>query len=68
LGTYRPDYWVSDRLASQMHWAKKDHQVCLAHLIRDATYYYCVISWLAPPAEPQRHSRGSGAGVRRWRQ
>ena len=38
LGTYRPDYWVSDRLASQMHWAKKDHQVCLAHLIRDATY------------------------------
>jgi transposase len=38
LGTYRPDYWVSDRLAAQMRWAKKDHQVCLAHLIRDATY------------------------------
>jgi transposase len=38
LGTYRPDYWVSDRLASQMRWAKKDHQVCLAHLIREATY------------------------------
>jgi hypothetical protein len=31
LGTYRPDFWVSDRLASQMGWAKKDHQVCLAH-------------------------------------
>jgi transposase len=38
LGTYRPDFWVSDRLASQMGWAKKDHQVCLAHLIREARY------------------------------
>ena len=38
LGTYRPDFWVSDRLASQMDWAKKDHQVCLAHLIREAQY------------------------------
>jgi hypothetical protein len=38
LGTYRPDFWVSDRLASQMGWAKKDHQVCLAHLIREAKY------------------------------
>jgi transposase len=38
LGGHRPDYWVSDRLAAQMGWAKKDHQVCLAHLIRDAQY------------------------------
>ena len=38
LGGNRPDYWVSDRLAAQMGWAKKDHQVCLAHLIRDAQY------------------------------
>ncbi len=38
LGEVRPDYWVSDRLPSQMGWAKKDHQVCLAHLIRDAQY------------------------------
>jgi len=38
LGNYRPDFWVSDRLASQMGWAKKDHQVCLAHLIREAKY------------------------------
>ena len=38
LGTYRPHFWVSDRLASQMGWAKKDHQVCLAHLIREAKY------------------------------
>src|SRR6266704_1851241 len=38
LGERRPDFWVSDRLAAQMNWAKKDHQVCLAHLIRDAQY------------------------------
>jgi len=38
LGGHRPDFWVSDRLAAQMDWAKKDHQVCLAHLIRDAQY------------------------------
>jgi transposase len=38
LGEHRPDFWVSDRLAAQMNWAKKDHQVCLAHLIRDAQY------------------------------
>jgi transposase len=38
LGEHRPDFWVSDRLASQLDWAKKDHQVCLAHLIRDAQY------------------------------
>jgi transposase len=38
LGEHRPDYWVSDRLAAQMGWATKEHQVCLAHLIRDAQY------------------------------
>jgi transposase len=34
----RPDFWVSDRLAAQMGWAAKDHQVCLAHLLRDVQY------------------------------
>jgi transposase len=38
LGEYRPDYWVSDRLGAQLDWAKRDHQYCLAHLIRDATF------------------------------
>ncbi len=38
LGEWRPDYWISDRLASQMGWAKREHQVCLAHLIRDVQY------------------------------
>lgn len=38
LGEWRPDYWISDRLVSQMGWAKREHQVCLAHLIRDVQY------------------------------
>ncbi len=38
LGKARPQFWVSDRLAAQMGWARKDHQVCLAHLLRDAQY------------------------------
>ncbi len=38
LGDFRPDYWVSDRYGGQMGWANKDHQVCLAHLIRDVQY------------------------------
>lgn len=38
LGKARPQFWVSDRLAAQMGWASKDHQVCLAHLLRDAQY------------------------------
>jgi transposase len=38
LGEYRPDFWVSDRLASQMEWARIEHQVCLAHLLRDVQY------------------------------
>src|SRR6516164_5282495 len=38
LGDYRPDFWISDRYGAQMGWAKRDHQFCLAHLIRDAKY------------------------------
>ena len=38
LGAHRPAFWVSDRLAAQMGWATKEHQVCLAHLLRDAQY------------------------------
>jgi len=38
LGDWRPDFWLSDRLGSQMGWARRGHQVCLAHLIRDAAY------------------------------
>ena len=38
LGDWRPDYWISDRYGAQMGWAAKEHQVCLAHLIRDVQY------------------------------
>lgn len=38
LGDVRPDYWVSDRYGGQPGWAKKEHQICLAHLIRDAQF------------------------------
>jgi transposase len=38
LGDIRPEVWVSDRLAAQMGWATTDHQVCLAHLLRDTQY------------------------------
>jgi transposase len=38
LGSWRPEYWTSDRLGSQTGWAKRDHQFCLAHLIRDTQY------------------------------
>jgi len=33
-----PDYWISDRYGGQMGWATREHQVCLAHLIRDVQY------------------------------
>jgi transposase len=38
LDDRRPEIWVSDRLPAQMGWATKEHQVCLAHLIRDAQF------------------------------
>lgn len=38
LNESRPDYWISDRYGGQMGWASREHQVCLAHLIRDVQY------------------------------
>jgi transposase len=38
LGTVRPAVWISDRLGAQRGWATRDHQVCLAHLLRDVQY------------------------------
>ena len=37
FGAIRPDVWVSDMLGSQRGHAE-EWQVCLAHLLRDATY------------------------------
>ena len=38
LGEWRPYYWLSDRLGSQTGWAAREHQFCLAHLLRDVQY------------------------------
>jgi transposase len=38
LGPFRPDAWVSDRFGAQNGWAKKHHQICLAHLLRDTQF------------------------------
>jgi transposase len=38
LGEVRPAVWISDRLGAQRGWASKEHQVCLAHLLRDVQY------------------------------
>ncbi len=38
LGDWRPDYWLSERYGAQMGWAKRGHQICLAHLDRDLQY------------------------------
>ncbi len=38
LGPFRPDAWVSDRFGAQKGWAKNDHQICLAHLLRDTQF------------------------------
>jgi transposase len=38
LAGHRPDFWISDRYGGQKGFAAKEHQYCLAHLIRDAQY------------------------------
>jgi transposase len=38
LDGVRPDYWLSDRYGGQMGFAKKENQVCLAHLKRDLQF------------------------------
>ncbi len=38
LCEHRPAFWTSDRFGAQGGWARRRHQVCLAHLIRDIRY------------------------------
>lgn len=48
LNGHRPDVWVSDRYAGQQEMAG-DHQVCLAHVLRDVQYAIdCGDSVVAP--------------------
>jgi transposase len=65
LGDVRPDYWVSDRYAGQMGWATKDHQVCLAHLIRDVQYAIDCGDDVLGPDLRRRLEQAFGIGARR---
>lgn len=65
LGEVRPDFWVSDRLAAQMGWATKDHQVCLAHLIRDVQYAIDAGDEVLAPAVMALFGRAIRIGRRR---
>jgi transposase len=65
LGAHRPDYWVSDRLAAQMGWAKLEQQVCLAHLLRDAQYAIDAGDTAFAPGLHQLLKRACGMAGRR---
>jgi len=68
LGEHRPDYWVSDRLAAQMGWARKEHQVCLAHLLRDVQYAIDAgDSRFAPPLANPGFNPGDACAIGRRR-
>ena len=65
LGEHRPDIWVSDRFAAQMGWAKRAHQVCLAHLIRQARYAIEAGDTAFAPGLKKLLQRACGMGARR---
>lgn len=65
LGTHRPAFWVSDRLAAQMGWARVGHQVCLAHLLRDAQYAIDAGDAVFAPAFQALLRRACAYGARR---
>jgi transposase len=65
LGPTRPQFWVSDRLAAQMGWARTDHQVCLAHLIRDAQYAVDAGDTVFAPGLRKLLQRACAIGARR---
>ena len=67
LGDHRPDYWISDRYGSQMGWALKGHQVCLAHLIRDTRYQMEAGDTVLAPAFMAVLKRACAVGRRRHR-
>jgi transposase len=65
LGEHRPEIWVSDRFAAQMGWAKREHQVCLAHLIRDAQHAVDAGDNVFAPGLRKLLGRACGMGARR---
>lgn len=67
LGEHRPQYWLSDRYGGQMGWAAREHQVCLAHLIRDVQYAIDCGDRLFAPAMKRLLQRACAIGRRRAR-
>ena len=67
LGDIRPDIWVSDRYSSQIGWASKENQVCLAHLIRDVQYAIDVGDDVLAPGIRHLLGRACRIGRRRER-
>jgi transposase len=65
LGEHRPDFWVSDRFAAQMGWARLEQQVCLAHLLRDAQYAIDAGDTAFAPGLRQLLKRACGMAGRR---
>jgi hypothetical protein len=65
LGDWRPEFWVSDRLGAQMGWATKEHQACLAHLIRDTQYAIDCGDSVFAPAILKLLKEATGIGQRR---
>jgi transposase len=65
LGEWRPEYWVSDRLGAQIGWATRDHQFCLAHLIREATFAIEAGDDIFAPGLRQLLKDACGIGQRR---
>jgi transposase len=67
LGEVRPAVWISDRFGAQCGWASKDHQVCLAHLLRDTQYAIDAGDTLFAPAFKLLLQRAVRIGRRRPR-
>jgi len=65
LGEWPPDVWRSDRLGSQTGWARRDHQFCLAHLIRDVQYVADQGDGVFAPALKSLLKRACALGRRR---
>ena len=65
LGDYRPDCWISDRYGAQMGWAQKEHQICLAHLIRDVQYAIDAGDRMLAPSLKMLLKRACAIGRRR---
>jgi len=65
MGEWRPDVWLSDRLGSQTGWARRDHQFCLAHLIRDVQYVADQGDDVFAPALKSLFKRACALGRRR---